>query len=341
VLIFIFFIDCGTREYKLSGDLFIKSEEYEKAAVQFKKWANRDPDNAKAFVSLSVPYYKKDDYKKSAEYLGKAFDIDRDSARKAVGYYENLMKIDNYSWNVLYNGSKDFLNEQQFKIAGELIEKAEEEVTAPKYKAVAYALHGRILMMGKNEEKSLDYLHKALNLDTTNVDAYTYLGEIYAKQNNTEKAIFHLKKAVSLNPEYFTGYKLLGQNYLKAKKYDMAIEILEKASSNITNEPVILYDLAYAYLQKEDYTRAKSIAGKILGLPEVGPNAQAEAYIITGMSDIYSGKYNEAIEALKNAIAADPGNCDSYQLLAHAYNKLGKANLSREFSKKWKKCVAK
>jgi tetratricopeptide (TPR) repeat protein len=339
-LVFIFFIDCGTKEYKLSGDLFIKSEEYEKAAVQFKKWVNRDPDNSKAFVSLSVPYYKISDYKKSAEYLGKAFDIDVDSAREAVEYYENLMKVNNYSWYVLYNGSKNFMNEQQFDIAGRLIEKAE-DVTDSKHKAAAYALHGRILMREGNEKKSFDYLNKALTLDTNNLDAHTDLGEIYANQNNTEKAIFHLKKAVSLNPEYIKGYKLLGQNYLKAKKYDMAIEMLEKASSNISDDPVILYDLAYAYLQKEDYTRAKSISEKILGLPEAEPDTQAEAYIILGMSDIYNGKYNEAIDALKKAIAADPGNCDSYQLLAHAYNKSGNRALSREFTKKWERCVAK
>jgi tetratricopeptide (TPR) repeat protein len=339
-LVFIFFIDCGTKEYKLSGDIFIKSEEYEKAAVQFKKWVNRDPDNSKAFVSLSVPYYKISDYKKSAEYLGKAFDINGDSAREAVGYYENLMKVDNYSWYVFYNGSKDFLNAQQFDIAGRLIEKAE-DVTDSKHKAAAYALHGRILMTEGNEEKSIDYLHKALALDTNNVDAYTDLGKIYANQNNTEKAIFHLKKAVYLNPEYFTGYKLLGQNYLKAKKYEKAIEVLEKASSNISNDPVILYDLACAYLQKEDYTRAKSIAGKILILPDLESNIKAEAYIILGMSDIYNDKYNDAIEALKNALTADSGNCDSYQLLAHAYNKLGNPGLSKKFTKKWERCVAK
>jgi tetratricopeptide (TPR) repeat protein len=336
----LFFIDCGTKEYKLSGDLFIKSEEYEKAATQFKKWVNRDSNNAKAFVSLSVPYYKQDDYKKSAEYLSKAFDINRDSAREAVGYYENLMKVENYSWNVFYNGSKGFVDEQQFKIAGELIEKAE-DVTIPKYKAAAYALHGRIFMMENNQEKSLSYLNKALKLDTNNVDAHIDLGEIYSNQNNNEQAILHLKKAISLNPEYLTGYKLLGQNYLKAKKYGMAIEILEEASSKISNDPTILYDLACAYLQKEDYTRAQNIAEKILGLPELESKTKAEAYITLGMSDIYNEKYNEAIDALKNAIATDSSNCDSYQLLAHAYNKLGKTNLSREFTKKWEKCVTK
>jgi tetratricopeptide (TPR) repeat protein len=339
-LVFVFLIDCGTREYKLSGDLFIKSEEYEKAATQFKKWVNRDPSNAKAFVSLSAPYYKINNYKKSAECLEKAFEIDRDSAREAVGYYEDLMKVSNYSWYVFYNGAKGFLDEQQFDIADGLIGKAE-DVTDSRLKAAAYALHGRIMMMKKNEQKSLEYLHKAINLDSNNIDAHIDLGNIYANQNDTEKAILHLKKAVSLNPEYLTGYKLLGQNYLKAKKFDMAVEMLEKASSKLSNDPVILYDLAYAYLQKEDYLHAKSIAEKILGLPELELNIKAEAYITLGMSDIYNEKYNEAIDALKNAIAADSSNCDSYQLLAHAYNKLGNATLSREFTKKWERCVTK
>jgi tetratricopeptide (TPR) repeat protein len=338
-LVFLFLTGCSTKEYKLSGDIFIKSKEYEKAADQFKRWVNRDSDNPKAFVSLSVPYYKENDYKKSAEYLNKAFNINPDSAREAVEYYENLMEVDNYSWRVFYNGSKELLNEQQYKTASELIEKAE-EANSSKYKAMAYALHGKILMIEGNTQKSIDYFYKAIELDTNIADAYIGLGEIYTNQNNTDKAIPYLKKAISLNSEYLTGYKLLGQNYLKAQKYDLAVEMLEKAYS-LTNDSAILYALTQAYLQKEDYARAKSIAEKILGFSELDSNSKADAYITIGMADIYNQNYTNAIEALNEALRANPDNCDSYQLLALAYNKVGNLSLSKEFSEKWKKCVAK
>ncbi len=340
VCILILIAGCTAKQYKLSGDLFIKSGEYEKAAAQYKKWAKRETDNPKPFVSLSLAYYKQEDYKKSAEYLKKAFEIDKSLAKEAVMFYENLLEIDSYIWKVFYNGTKEFMKEQQFKIALGLIEEAE-DVTSSKYKAMAYVLHGRIYIMEGDSDKALEYLLKALDLDDNNVDAYIYIGEAYTYKNNTDQAISYLKKAISLDPEIFEGYKLLGQNYLIVKKYDLAIEMFEKASSIVDNDPYVLYNLAYAYLQKEDYSLMKGVAEKVLGLPEVESGTKAEAYILLGMSGIYTEKYSEAIEALKKAIEVDPGKCDSYQLLAHAYNKTGKISLSKEFSKKWEDCVAK
>jgi len=297
-------------------------------------------DNPQAFVSLSVPYYKENNYRKSAEYLKKAFEIDKDSAEKAVLFYENLLKVENYSWDIFYNGAKEFLDEKQLEMASGLIEEAE-EVGNSNYKAMSYVLHGRIYIKKGEDEKAIDYLNKALDLDADNVEGYVHLGEIYTNQNEIDKAISYLKKAVSIDPENFLGHKLLGQNYLGAESYDMAIEILEKASSMSNDDPLVLYNLSYAYLQKEDYKRASDIAEKILVLPEIETGAKAEAYILIGISNIHKESYDEAIEALNKAIEADSNNCDSYQLLAHAYNKAGKVSLSQKFSKKWEKCVGK
>jgi tetratricopeptide (TPR) repeat protein len=331
---------CTAREYKLSGDIFIKTGEYEKAIVQYQKWAKREKDNPQAYVSLSVPYYKQNNYKKSAEYLKEAFDIDKDSAEKAVLFYENLLEVKNYSWSIFYNGAKEFLNEKQLEIANGLIEKAE-KASDSNYKAMSYVLHGRIYMTKGEDEEAINYLDKALNFDTNNVEGYISLGEIYINQNEIDKAIFNLKKAVSIDHGNFLAHKLLGQNYLKQAKYDMAIETLEKASSMSGDDPLVLYSLSYAYLKKEDYTRASSIAEKILVLPEIKSDAKAEAYILIGISNIHKESYDEAIEALNKALEADSNNCDSYQLLALAYNKAGKVSLSQKFSKEWEKCVQK
>ncbi|MBN1695458.1 hypothetical protein JW879_08675 [candidate division WOR-3 bacterium] len=331
---------CTAREYKLSGDLFIKTGEYEKAVVQYEKWAKREKNNPQAYVSLSVPYYKENNYIKSAEYLKRAFEIDKDSAEKAVLFYEDLLEVENYSWDIFYNGAKGFLDEKQLEIAEGFVEEAE-KVSDSNYKAMSYVLHGRIYMTKGKDDKAFDYFNKALDIDADNVEGNVSLGEIYTNQNEFDKAIFYLKKAVSIGPENFLAHKLLGQNYLNAEKYDMAVEVLEKASSMSNDDPLVLYNLSYAYLKKEDYTRASNIAEKILVLPEIESDAKAEAYILIGITNIHKESYNEAIEALNKALEADSSKCDSYQLLAHAYNKAGKVSLSKEFSKKWEKCVQK
>lgn len=250
------------------------------------------------------------------------------------------MEVENYSWDIFYNGAKEFLDEKQLEIAEGLVKEAE-EVGESKKKAMSYVLHGRIYMTKGEDEKAVEYLNKALDIDVDNVEGNFSLGEIYTNQNEFDKAISYLKKAISIDPENFLGHKLLGQNYLNAEEYDMAVEVLEKASSISGEDPLVLYNLSYAYLKKEDYTRASNIAEKILILPEIKSDAKAEAYILIGISNIHKESYDEAIEALNKALEADSSNCDSYQLLAHAYNKAGKVSLSKEFSKKWENCVEK
>lgn len=340
ILILLCIASCTARDYKLSGDIFIKTGEYEKAAEQYKKWANKRKNDSEPYVALSVPYYKQNNYMKSAEYLKKAFEIDKEAAKKAVLSYEKFLETESYSWHIFYTGAKEFLDKKELKIAKGFVEEAE-EVEDSNYRAMAYVLHGRIYIMERKYTEASDYLGKAAGLDEDNGEAYLYLGEIYSNQNKTDKAIPFLEKAVSKNPDNLLGHKLLGQNCLQAGKYDKSIEALEKASSLSNNDPAVLYLLSSAYLQKEDYARASDIAEKILGLPEVESGTKAEAYIILGISNIHEKKYSEAIEALNKAVEAGPSNCDSYQLIAHAYNKAGKVNLSKEFSKKWEKCVKK
>jgi len=334
-------VGCTAREYKLSGDIFLKTGEYEKAIAQYKAWAKKENYNPVPYVALSFSYYKENDYALSAEYLKKAFEIDRNIAGESVLFYEKLLGIKNYSWNVFYAGAESRLNDEEFERATTEFIREAEEIGDSTSKAMSYVLHGKIYLKEGEENQALSYFDKALDFDEDNAEAYLYSGEIFTNNDEYDKAVFNLKEAVSIKPDIFLGHKLLGQNYLKEKKYDMAIESLEKAISINNSDRVVLYNLASAYLQKEDYTRASSIAEKILNLTEVESDKKAEAYIILGMADIYEEKYDEAIEVLNKAIEADSNNCDSYQLLALTYNKAGKISLAKEFSRKWERCAEK
>ena len=327
-------------QYQLSGDLFLKSEEYKKAATEYSKWANAEPDNYKPFVSLSVTYYLQKEYEKSAEFLMKAFEIDTVLSQEAVVFYEGLLSMNNYTWNVLYSGAEAFMLDNRLATALKLIEEAEKDDNKKK-KAMAFVLHGKIHIAKKEEDKALQYFLQANELDKDNLDAYICLGEGYLNLDEFSKSITYLKKALDIDAENFTACKLLGEIYMETKEYDLAIEMFEKASSLTDDNSAILYKLAHAYLQKEDYPRAKNIAEKILDLPEIDEATTAEAYILIGISSFNNEEYNESIEALSKAIESNPHNCDSYQLLAHSYHKIGKDSLSKEYSQQWETCVEK
>jgi tetratricopeptide (TPR) repeat protein len=340
IIVVLIISGCTAKQYRLSGDLFVKSGEYYKAVEEYTKWSRREPQNFKPLTSLSVAYYMQENYKEAAKSLKKAFEIDSVLPKETVAFYEGLLGIENYTWNVFYNGAEVFLSENQNLLALKMIEEAE-KVEDKEKKASSFALHGKLFIVKEEEKEALEYLFKAVEIDENNFEAYVYLGEVYSKLEKPTQAIKYLKKAITIDTETFTAYKLLGENYLKIKKYDSAIEMFEKASSIRNNDLVILYYLADAYLKKEDYARAINVAEKILDLPEENTASTAEIYILLGISNFHLEKYSEAIEALKKAIELDPDKCDSYQLLAHSYNKIGKDSLSEEFSDKWENCVSK
>lgn len=318
--------------------MYVKSEDYEKAISQYKEWVKREPNKPAPFVAISIPYYKEKEFKRSAVYLKKAFEIDKDLAVRAVKSYSNFIKSDSYSWDVFYHGAEKFLDEQKFELAGGLAEKAE-EVSSGRRKAMAHVLHGKSLLGKEEKKEALGLFQAALDLDDENLDAYISLGKIYTAQGNPEKAITHAEKALALDSTCFRCYKLVGQNYLRVQKYNLAVEVFEKASSIKDNDPSLLYELACAYLQKEDYSRAEGIGEKILGLPNLDAKTKTETYILLGISNMYKKDYDKAIESLKEAIEVTPDNCDSYQLLVQALNKIAKEDLAREFAKKWEECV--
>jgi tetratricopeptide (TPR) repeat protein len=328
------------KQYQLSGDLFLKSEEYKKATTEYSKWANVEPDNYKPFVSLSVAYYLQKEYEKATECLMKAFETDTVLSKEAVVFYEELLSMDNFIWNVFYNGAEAFILDNQLATAAKIIQEAE-KVDNNEKKAMAFVLHGRIHIEKEEEDKALQFFLKANELDRDNVNAYVYLGEAYSNLAEPSKAITYLKKAINIDAGNFTACNLLGEIYMETKKYDLAVEMFEKTSSLTEDNAAVLYKLAHAYLQKEDYPRTKNVAEKILDLPEIDEATAAEAYILIGILGFNNEKYTESIEALNKAIEANPDNCDSYQLLAHSYHKIGKDSIAKEFSRKWESCVEK
>ena len=321
------------------GNIHVQNRQYDKAIEQYKEATKKYPDKAKPYVSLSVPYFLKKNYKEAADILFKALQINKEEAKEGIKEYESFLGLEDYDWQVLYNGSITYMNEDPER-AIELVE-ASEDLSVQEHKSYSYNLHGNLMtILGKNEESEKYY---KLSIETYEkyLDPYLSLGKYYMLQRNTEEAILYFENALSVDPTETEVYIWLGQAYLDLEEYEKAIDILGRASSKLKGNASILYNLALSYFKREDYETALTTNEEVIAMEEVDTLIQSKAYNLTGQIYVKQEKYNEAVKILEEAVTKNPNNCEGYHVIAIAYQKLNKNKLSNEYADKWLECLGK
>jgi len=99
--------------------------------------------------------------------------------------------------------------------------------------------------------------------------------------------------------------------YEKRGQLDAAIEEMQKASELAPDSPTLCVRLIRAYLHKQDYENARIMAEKAVDQrPE-----NANLWIVLGEIYHLQGRSEDAVQAFKKAIAADPKNILGYGAL--------------------------
>jgi tetratricopeptide (TPR) repeat protein len=108
--------------------------------------------------------------------------------------------------------------------------------------------------------------------------------------------------------------------------------------SIVGKNPSILYNLLVANYESKNYDEAVKNGKEVVGMENVKPSILTNTYNLLGQ--IYQNKkdYNNVITSIKEAIDKGVNNCDSYYLLAQAYNKLGKKKEAASWAKKGTDC---
>jgi tetratricopeptide (TPR) repeat protein/DNA-binding winged helix-turn-helix (wHTH) protein len=160
---------------------------------------------------------------------------------------------------------------------------------------------------------------------TDNLEAYRYysLGVEKAQAMNNAEAIALLEKAVALDPQFAMAYARIGYAYAVTWSFpDKAKPYLEKAfqlSPRLT-EKDRLYIAAWYAIANLDYAGAiKSFREIVARYP-----LEIEAYLRLARLLRGEGRYEEAIEAAKQALAVDAGSADLYNVLGMTYSELGR-----------------
>jgi tetratricopeptide (TPR) repeat protein len=123
-------------------------------------------------------------------------------------------------------------------------------------------------------------------------------------------------------------YKWLAQAYTAWGEFGRAVDALDQLARRRPDYPMVDVMLAQAILKQDqpDFNRALDH----LARAEKTVPSDPDVYYLRGKIHLTLGRYQEAVEALRCAIALAPTTDASYYQLGIAYQKLGQSALARE-----------
>ncbi len=259
-------------------------------------------------------------YEKELEKLNKKMDYAKtiDDPNRRFQEMEQIKK----SIDEVYHSEIKLLVEQgvqladseAFKESFENFERAikiNESIKSPEFKnliAIKYEYKLKLIEKAILEIKRKSYdnaiadCNKAIELDSTFIDAFYYIGIANNDRHEYNTAIDYFNKAINFNPKHAKSWNNMGFSYEKLSQFDKAIDSYKKA---IGFEPIYAlayYNMANSYIHKEQLDYAIDAYKKAT---EIDPD-YAFAWLFMGYAYLDKNDYHSAIQNIDKAININP-----------------------------------
>ena len=159
---------------------------------------------------------------------------------------------------------------------------------------------------------------KAASLSPQYPDPHVHLGNLMRMKGENEEALKHLERAVAIKPDFAEAHNNLGTLLIDLEQWRKAESHLMTAARLRPRNTEIAINLAVA-------RRALDLDAAIAGLTEVLKSAPDHSAALTNLGAIYSdlGEREMALDCLRKALAAAPGNPQIKLDLANALSQFG------------------
>ena len=135
-------------------------------------------------------------------------------------------------------------------------------------------------------------------------------------QGQYEQALTAFNIALELDQQQPALWANLGNTYSKLDQSDRALEAYEKAIAIAPEDPTLYQNLGGIHAAMGNTDKARELYEQAVQLSAYGdPKDAAINYYNMGVTFINSGQTEEAVEALQNAIEADPSYSEAYYQL--------------------------
>ncbi len=185
-----------------------------------------------------------------------------------------------------------------------------------------YVTLGRQFMGDNKNTEAAQALLKAIELDSTNIDAYVFQGHLAYNLENYDSAIRSYNKAIALNARDIELYINKGAAQYKAKDYHGSIESFNRAIKLDSKNP-------YSYFARGS---SKAKLGKLQSAIadynksiELGYQLD-KVYYERGLSHALLKKYKEASVDFELTTKINPSNVSALEKLGNCYYQLKRYN---------------
>lgn len=190
-------------------------------------------------------------------------------------------------------------------------------------------------------EQAAQFLEQARALEPLSVATQIRLGRVWLALNKKEEARQILEGVLSSGMESAATLQSLGELALAEERFEKAIEILQQALGMRpeANRLYYLLGMAYRGLQQMELAEHALEKSGVVGIRPSDPLVDElpdllsgeRVYLIRGHVAYRAKRYQEAADAFKLALEAEPESVRAMINLASAYEKNG----NRELAKKW------
>ncbi|MCI6186951.1 MAG: tetratricopeptide repeat protein [Spirochaetia bacterium] len=283
--------DSNITYLKALANVYVKSNEDEKAIPYYEQIINFYPHDIDAMNSLGAIYRRIKQYQKSVEILKKA---------------QNEQNISSVNYNLGFT----------FKEMGnyeDAIECFESVITENPDDVLTYNHLGSIYLQQKNYEKSVNSFKHGLQVDQNHPILNYNLARCYAESKNYRDSIKYFEKALRTRPGWIEAVRDFSDVLVKCQKNSSAQELVERTIKMHPQNADLLCILGNIFLSQFDYDNAVKTFEKA---EQIEPN---DIKILMGFSEALEkgDRIDEALEKAVEAADLSPLNPDVRKRYIH------------------------
>ena len=283
--------DSNITYLKALANVYVKSNEDEKAIPYYEQIINFYPHDIEAMNSLGAIYRRIKKYQKSVEILKKA---------------QNEQNISSVNYNLGFT----------FKEMGnyeDAIECFESVITENPDDVLTYNHLGSIYLLQKNYEKSVNSFKHGLQVDQNHPILNYNLARCYAESKNYRDSIKYFEKALRTRPGWIEAVRDFSDVLVKCQKNSSAQELVERTIKMHPQNADLLCILGNIFLSQFDYDNAVKTFEKA---EQIEPN---DIKILMGFSEALEkgDRIDEALEKAVEAADLSPLNPDVRKRYIH------------------------
>lgn len=285
---------------QLLGDLYLQTNQLEKAEDSYEKWLQLHPRSTKAHLRLIAVNELQKDFSNALKYSQQGLRLFPQS--QVFKLFEAAMLYEN----------------KQVHAATTALEQLDDKATIH---PIAIKLKARLAFQNNQFDEGLSYWIEYYKKQPS-IKALVSVAQAYELNQQPQKAIELLEKDMDNFKIQFPAHLKLGQAYLSSNP-DKALAHYEAALQEAPDNVIGLNNASWLLVQSKQYPKAEKYAQRAYELSNQQPII-ADTY---GLSLLRQGKADEALPILQAAFEAESGNAEIAIHYAEAL--LAKGNKSR------------